>query len=184
VAFRRLPGEARGDAGQLWEQSPVRARWACCRWKCCKAPSGASTRAHRRQVRAFAEPTGGKGRAFVTLEDWANDGPPLSDAAARELFEELLRGPTCPGAALAVGGQAIDPAALPCPFLNIVSTTDRIVPPPARPPASASSWRSAMSAWWSAAARAKAELWEPLAGWLSRGARLARAPRNLSGDPA
>jgi hypothetical protein len=79
---------------------------------------------------AFAalEAGSAEARAFVTLEDWANDGPPIPEAAAREMFEDLF-GPTCPARALAVGGaETIDPAALACPSLNIVSTSDRIVP--------------------------------------------------------
>jgi polyhydroxyalkanoate synthase len=107
-------------------------------------------------------------RAFVTLEDWANDGPPLSYAAARELLEDFFAGDLPGGAGWRVGGQAIDPATLPCPILNIVSTTDRIVPAAS---ASAAGERIELArghVGMVVGSRAKAELWEPLAAWLSR----------------
>jgi len=42
---------------------------------------------------AFADmaPGSSEARSFITLEDWANDGPPLPEAAARELFEAFQR---------------------------------------------------------------------------------------------
>ena len=39
---------------------------------------------------AFAGLEGEEARTFVMLEDWANDGPPVSEAAAREMFETLF----------------------------------------------------------------------------------------------
>ena len=107
-------------------------------------------------------------RAFVTLEDWANDGPPLSYAAARELLEDFFAGDLPGSGGWHVGGQAIDPATLPCPILNIVSTTDRIVPAAS---ASAAGERIELArghVGMVVGSRAKAELWEPLAAWLSR----------------
>ena len=62
------------------------------------------------------------------LEDWANDGPPLSEAAAREMFEGLFRDDLTGTGRWQVAGAAIDPKSLSLPLLNIVSTTDRIVP--------------------------------------------------------
>ena len=108
---------------------------------------------------AFAHALGGaEARTFVMLEDWANDGPPLSEAAARELFEDLFRDDLTGAGRWQVDGATIDPAALAMPLLNIVSTSDRIVPAATacHAPASGSTWRSAMSAWWSARAPARA----------------------------
>ena len=77
---------------------------------------------------AFAALEGEEARTFVMLEDWANDGPPLAEAAAREMFETLFAGDATGRGAGASAARSIDPAALSCPLLNIVSTTDRIVP--------------------------------------------------------
>lgn len=66
--------------------------------------------------------------AFVALEDWANEGPPLTLAAAEELLVDFFRDNRPGDGNWHVGGQAIDPAALQCPLLNIVSSHDLIVP--------------------------------------------------------
>src|SRR3546814_12245991 len=66
-------------------------------------------------------------RAFVCLEDWANDGPPLPEAAAREMFEAFL-GADLPGAGeWRVGGVAVEREGFPSPHLKIVPSTDRVV---------------------------------------------------------
>ncbi len=65
---------------------------------------------------------------FVALEDWANAGPPLTAAAARELMEDFVAADVTGAGRWRVGGRLVDPAALGCPILDIVSTSDRIVP--------------------------------------------------------
>jgi polyhydroxyalkanoate synthase subunit PhaC len=107
-------------------------------------------------------------RAFVTLEDWANDGPPLSFAAARELLEDFFEADRPGRGEWRVGGEAIDPGALPCPVLDIVSTRDRIVPA-----ASAAAVGERMElarghVGMVVGSAARRELWEPLTAWLSR----------------
>jgi polyhydroxyalkanoate synthase len=103
---------------------------------------------------AFASAKGAKAEEFVALEDWANDGPPLAAAAARELFEDFFAADLPGRGEWRIAGSAADPGALP--FLNIVSTVDRSSPAKApRPPASGSISRSATSAWWSGAGRPK-----------------------------
>ena len=78
---------------------------------------------------AFADLEGEAARTFVTLEDWANDGPPVSGAAAREMFEDLFAADAAGrGAVVCRRAKRSIPPRLPCPILNIVSTTDRIVP--------------------------------------------------------
>jgi polyhydroxyalkanoate synthase len=105
-------------------------------------------------------------QAFVTLEDWANDGPPLPHAAARELFEDMF--------GLDVTGRGAwslaDPAALPCPFLDIVSTSDRIVPAASATGAGERLELAQGHVGMVVGGRAKEALWEPLAAWLSRNA--------------
>jgi polyhydroxyalkanoate synthase len=103
-------------------------------------------------------------RAFVTLEDWANDGPPLPHAAARELFEDLF-GADVTGRGL---WALRDPAALPCPVLDIVSATDRIVPAASAAGAGERVELMQGHVGMVVGGRAKEALWEPLAAWLSR----------------
>lgn len=122
---------------------------------------------------AFAdiEPGTPEARTFVCLEDWANDGPPLPEAAAREMFEDFL-GSDLPGTGQwPVSGMAVEPETLSCPLFNIVSTTDRIVP-------HSSAFRggerldlASGHVGMVVGRRARADLWEPLAAWLSRTAR-------------
>jgi polyhydroxyalkanoate synthase subunit PhaC len=107
-------------------------------------------------------------RAFVTLEDWANDGPPLSFAAARELLEDFF-GANLPGQGRwAVGGESVDPKALPCPVLDIVSMRDRIVPAASAAGAGERLELARGHVGMVVGSKARRELWEPLASWLSR----------------
>lgn len=107
-------------------------------------------------------------RAFVTLEDWANDGPPLSFAAARELLDDFFGSDLTGRGEWRIGGAAIDPAALPCPVLNIVSTSDRIVPAASAVRGGERRELGRGHVGMVVGSRAQEELWKPLAGWLSR----------------
>ena len=69
-----------------------------------------------------------EGQNYVAVEDWANDGPPLTQAAGRELMEDLMAGNVSGTGQWQVAGRLIDPAGLTMPLLNIVSTIDRITP--------------------------------------------------------
>ncbi|MFL6858541.1 MAG: alpha/beta fold hydrolase, partial [Allosphingosinicella sp.] len=112
---------------------------------------------------AFALAPEDKAEAFMTLEDWANDGPPLPLAAARELFEGLFgRDETGRGQWLAA-----DPCALPCPVLEIVSTVDRIVPAASAAGAGARIELALGHVGMMVGGRARDALWEPLEDWLS-----------------
>lgn len=164
--------EARKALGTLWSRSgEMIDRFGCLPMEALQSAFWRLDPA--RTVTKFEEfgtfpPGSRKAREFVVLEDWANDGPPIPAAAARELFEDMY-GADLPGRGLwRVGGTQIDPDALPCPILNIVSTSDRIVP-----------HESAMSAGERLDLKlghvgmivgrgAKKALWEPLAGWLSQ----------------
>ncbi len=117
---------------------------------------------------AGMDPAGPQARAFVTLEDWANDGPPIPEAAAREMFESLFAADLPGRGEWMVGGKPADPAALACPSLHIVSTTDRIVP-------SGTAIRSGERLGLALGhvgmvigSRAREQLWEPLSAWLFR----------------
>jgi polyhydroxyalkanoate synthase len=107
-------------------------------------------------------------RGFVALEDWANDGPPLSLGAGRELLRDFF-GADLPGQGnWAVGGRPVDLTEIGCPVLNIISTTDRIVPM-----GSAAAIGTALTldmghVGMIVGRRARARLWEPVADWLSQ----------------
>jgi polyhydroxyalkanoate synthase len=118
---------------------------------------------------AFADMTPGseEARRFVILEDWANDGPPVPVAAARELFERLFRDDAPGRGEWRVGGQTVDPAALPCPVLDIVSTSDRIVPAASAAAAGQRLEIGAGHVGMVIGSHAEELLWKPLAGWLS-----------------
>ena len=105
--------------------------------------------------------------AFVTLEDWANDGPPVPLAAAREMFA-FFRDDAPGRGAWRVGGAAVDPGTLPCPVLNIVSTTDRIVPEASAAPSGERIELDRGHVGMVVGGRSREVLWEPLSAWLSR----------------
>lgn len=114
------------------------------------------------------EPDSDEARAFVTLEDWANDGPPLALPAARELIEDLYLGDLPGTGAWKVGDRPVDPAALDCPLLNIISTTDRIVPAASAPPGGERWVLEQGHVGMIIGRRAQATLWHPLQRWLSQ----------------
>jgi polyhydroxyalkanoate synthase len=118
----------------------------------------------------FATLEGEAAQTFVMLEDWANDGPPIAGAAARELFEDLFRDDLPGTGRWRVGGETIDPAALHVPLLNIVSTTDRIVPHATACQAGERLDLALGHVGMVVGAKGKQALWEPLAAWLSRAA--------------
>lgn len=117
---------------------------------------------------ATLDPESAAARGFVALEDWANDGPPLTYGAGRELLVHMF-GANRPGAGeWMVGGAPVDPSAITCPVLDIASTTDRIVPA-----ASAARLGTTLSldlghVGMIVGRRARELLWKPLAHWLSQ----------------
>jgi polyhydroxyalkanoate synthase len=123
-----------------------------------------------RKFEAFAAmpPENEEARRFVILEDWANDGPPLPVAAARELFETLFRDDAPGRGRWHVGGRPIDPAALACPVLDIVSTSDRIVPAASSTGVGERLALASGHVGMIIGSRAEETLWEPLGRWLSR----------------
>jgi polyhydroxyalkanoate synthase len=116
---------------------------------------------------AFAGMTGEEARTFVMLEDWANDGPPVSAGAGREMFEDFLGADVTGAGQWRVAGRAVDPAALACPVLDIVSTTDRIVPAATAHGAGERLELGLGHVGMIVGSRARESLWEPLDAWLS-----------------
>lgn len=123
-----------------------------------------------RKYEAFGamDPASAPARAFVQLEDWANGGEPLPLAAARQLFEGFVRDDLPGSGRWVVGGQVIDPLTLPCPTLDVISLTDRIVPAATASGLSNRLTLGAGHVGMIVGGRARAQLWEPLAAWLSQ----------------
>ena len=107
-------------------------------------------------------------RAFVTLEDWANDGPPLPAAAAREMFEDFLASDLPGSGRWMVDGRTIDPATIRGPQLHVVSGSDRIVPAASAITAGRTLLLDQGHVGMIVGRRAKTNLWEPLDSWLSQ----------------
>ena len=166
--FSAFPDEARSTLARLWESAAATSKaLGCLPMEVLQSAFWSLDPARTvSKFEAFAEMAEGsaEARAFVTLEDWANDGPPLPHAAALELFEDMF-GRDVTGR----GGWALaDPAALSCPFLDIVSTSDRIVPAGSATGAGERLELAQGHVGMVVGGRAKAALWEPLAAWLSR----------------
>jgi polyhydroxyalkanoate synthase len=168
--FAGFPDKARADLAGLWREwrgsaealgmLPMEALQSAF-WSLDPARTVA-------KFEAFAGLDGADAETFVTLEDWANDGPPLSEAAARELFEDLF-GADLPGSGKwRVAETLIDPALLDVPVLNIVSTSDRIVPHETALPAGERLQLGQGHVGMVVGSRAREVLWQPLDAWLER----------------
>lgn len=106
--------------------------------------------------------------AFVALEDWANDGPALTLAAGRDLLEHMFGGNITGRAEWIVGAGRVDPHALDCPVLNVVSTRDRIVPANSAAPVGERMELDLGHVGMIVGGRGREALWGPLAHWLSQ----------------
>ena len=170
--FDGFPEESRDMLGELWRSSEPGARalgllpmevLQCAFWSLDPARTVSKFEAY-----AGMEPGSPEALAFVTLEDWANDGPPIPEAAAREMFEGLF-GADLPGTGRwKVAGREVDPAALACPSLHIVSTTDRIVPAATAIRTGERLDLASGHVGMVIGGRARDQLWRPFSDWLSR----------------
>jgi polyhydroxyalkanoate synthase len=106
--------------------------------------------------------------SFVALEDWANDGPPLTLAAARELFEDFFGGDLPGSNRWWVSGAPVDPGTISCPVLDIVSASDRIVPAASAAAIGDRLLLQLGHVGMIVGGRARTSLWQPLSDWLSR----------------
>lgn len=117
---------------------------------------------------AAKDATSSEGRNYVAVEDWANDGPPMPYAAARELMEDLMAGNASGEGRWKVAGRSADPGKLRIPTLNILSTIDRITP-------AATAWRGGEHVALDeghvgmvVGRKAPQSLWATLGSWLSQ----------------
>lgn len=118
---------------------------------------------------AFAAmaPTSDAAKSFVALEDWANAGAPLPYATGRQLFEDFV-GRDLPGTGQwSVAGQLLDPTAIDCPTIDFVSLSDRIVPAATASGIANRHDLSAGHVGMIVGGRARDQLWQPLADWLT-----------------
>lgn len=95
---------------------------------------------------------------FVALEDWANDGPPLTTPAAHQLAVRFFAADD-PGE----GRWARPPAV---PTIGFAATRDRIVPAAASPDFGATVAVDAGHVGMIVGSRARTALWQPLAAFL------------------
>ena len=170
--FSGFPKEARTNLADLWRQGePTARRLGLFPMELLQSAFwGLDPGRTVEKFERFAAMDGGAAESFVLLEDWANDGPPLPEAAAREMFEGFFAADLAGTGGWMVDGGAIDPARLPCPLLNIVSTTDRIVPAATAIPAGERLDVAKGHVGMVVGGQARDVLWAPLAHWLSRGA--------------
>lgn len=84
-----------------------------------------------RKFTAFAQarPGSARARAFVALEDWANDGVPLAAAVARECLFDWYGANAPARGEWRIDGRPVLPEEVKAPTLAIVPGRDRIVPP-------------------------------------------------------
>jgi polyhydroxyalkanoate synthase subunit PhaC len=121
---------------------------------------------------ANLDPDSGEARSFVALEDWINDGVPLSIRVARSCARSWYRA-NKPGRGLwRLAGQLVRPQALCRPALVVVPGHDRIVPPGSAEPLAAAFGGATLlrpplgHVGMMAATRAPGVLWTPIANWL------------------
>lgn len=105
---------------------------------------------------------------FVALEDWANEGAPLTYGAGKALFEQMFADNLSGAGNWIINGRTILPETLPCPSRQFVSTTDRIVPLASCPDAIEQVPSAAGHVGMVVGSSALTTLWEPMAKWLSQ----------------
>ncbi|MEC7536741.1 MAG: alpha/beta fold hydrolase, partial [Pseudomonadota bacterium] len=84
-----------------------------------------------RKFQTFAKMDQSSDRAldFVALEDWLNDGVPLTTRVAQECLGDWYGNNTPAGGSWQIDGQPVSPSALSIPSIAVIPAHDRIVPP-------------------------------------------------------
>ena len=122
-----------------------------------------------RKYAAYADMEAGSDadHGFLSVEDWANGGPPLTYAAGRDLFEHFYAANASGLGRWRIDGITVDPASLTCPSLSICSTTDRIVPAAASPKLREARSLHLGHVGMIVGSSAPEGVWRPLSQWLS-----------------
>lgn len=105
--------------------------------------------------------------SFVALEDWANAGAPLTYCAGRQIFDDFFAADLPGSGRWRVGGALASPDALPCPAIEFVSLSDRIVPAASAANLPDRRDLGAGHVGMVVGRGARAQLWEPLVHWLN-----------------
>ncbi|HLO78563.1 MAG TPA: alpha/beta fold hydrolase [Magnetospirillum sp.] len=129
-----------------------------------------------RKFAAFArlKRSSARARDFVALEDWVNDGVPLAGPVARECLFGWYGANTPTEGHWLIGGLPVSPERVTVPTLVLVPERDRIVPPESALPLGQSIPGARMMrirgghVGMLLSARAKTEVYGPLARWLVR----------------
>jgi polyhydroxyalkanoate synthase len=118
---------------------------------------------------AFAtlDPASPAAQQFIAMEDWANAGAPLPFATGVELFDRFVAEDVPGRGAWRVGGKPVSPDRLACPAIEFVSRHDRIVPAATAADLPDRHDLGAGHVGMIVGRGARAQLWEPLAHWLS-----------------
>jgi poly(3-hydroxyalkanoate) synthetase len=113
-----------------------------------------------------------RGKMFVAIEDWLNDGVPLAAPVAREVLGGWYGRNTPAQRKWRIAGLPVVPETLNLPCFVAIPGKDRLVPPESAE-ALAEALRGAVVVRPSAGhigmvagSKARSSLWEPLAGWL------------------
>jgi pimeloyl-ACP methyl ester carboxylesterase len=126
------------------------------------------------KYRAFArlDQDSARGKLFVALEDWLNDGVPLAAPVARECLAGWYGENSPARGTWRIAGMPVDPAAVRLPTFVAAPARDRIVPPEsARPlaaliPGAVLHEPAAGHIGMAAGGTAERVLWRPLRDWL------------------
>lgn len=124
-----------------------------------------------RTVAKFAALPGKAGDAdrlaqFVALEDWANDGAPLTFGAGEDLFERFVAADQTGQGQWRLCGRLVDPAQLPCPSFQITAAADRIAPAETAARGIRTSAAPAGHVGMIVGSRARDHVWNVLTRWL------------------
>lgn len=114
-------------------------------------------------------------RGFITLEDWANEGAPLTLACGRDLIDYCYADNLTGRGDWHVGVHGdwtrVDPTALSCPTLAVASTNDAIVPAATTPPLAERLDLALGHVGMMIGGRAEEMLWKPLGEWIRKWSR-------------
>ncbi|QJQ33100.1 alpha/beta hydrolase [Sphingomonas lacunae] len=103
---------------------------------------------------------------FAALEDWANDGAPLTAAAGEDLFCRLMHDDQTGAGQWLVAGKAIRPEDIAVPVRHFVAHNDRIAPAETAPDGIDAVPCPSGHVGMITGSRAQLGCWEPLAEWL------------------
>lgn len=107
-------------------------------------------------------------QGFIAVEDWANEGAPLTFGSGVDLADHCYASNMTGNGNWSIDGMIVDPEKLDCATLAVVSTSDAIVPAGATPPADERLDLALGHVGMMIGSRAEDQLWRGLSDWLSR----------------